>query len=510
MAYITHLEIRGSSTVNIYNDKDPVTSFSYGGGVAFYTGVVYYDDGTTELVSDPDYFSFTNPSADIEIDGPFRNTIQLTLRGGEAYKTLLLFKYKEFQAGIPIWRDYTAGMEVTPLEITFQSDYNLTQNAQMWLLGFTSYGLTTINTPDWITASRTDGNISLTASINTNKGVRTGTVSILYQGVYNDQPYLLTKTISVSQLGAFDYAPIWKDLGVYELPNDVSYTITDPNNGDIIYNGRAVGYDGTTIYLNKIIAGLLPKNEFPNETGEFDYSKKIIYKTYNNNLSYEFVNNRSYDTEELGDKGSYLLSKPVTNRLFRGSKFIVSFKDRVDITIGNGTTTYDSNNYSNVVIDLDYMNCTTLSVYSPGENRRIDYSISDPRDNYYILYYVNKYGGWDQLCLEGNVTQVDNINRYSYRQWNPWTSSTNLPYGNRTYLTEYTPQWQLNTGFIFGKPIDMSDLFESNNLMLYDGKRYIPVVVTDTSVTHKTYRNNGNKTYNYVINVSQSMPQINE
>ena len=40
MANVSYIEIRGSSTVNIYNDTAPFTTFDAGGGVKFYTGVM--------------------------------------------------------------------------------------------------------------------------------------------------------------------------------------------------------------------------------------------------------------------------------------------------------------------------------------------------------------------------------------------------------------------------------------------------------------------------------------
>lgn len=514
MANISYIEIRGSSTVNIYNDTTPATIFTGIGGVKFYTGVVHYDDGTTSLVSDPDNFSFSNPDDTIEIDGPFRDTIQVTLRAGGRYFTFLNFSFGEFSAAVPIWRDYVTGFEVTPSKVFFQSDYDLTKPAQVWFNGFTATIAYTVSAPDWITISdKTSTGFNITASENTAKTGRSGTIIVVLQSQYDGSYYNLTKTISVSQLGVFNIVPIWKDLPIEELQNDVSYTLTAPESGNVIYKGRAIGFDGTTVYLNKLMSSYMPKNEFPTTTGVSDikYSKKVNYKSYNNNLNYEFINNWSYDSEELGDFGTYLLSKPISRKLFRGYNFIATFKEGMTYKPEGVASPYlaSANDYANLFTPVGNTPCRDFVVRSPKENREIVYTIVDPRDNSFVLYYVNKYGGWDQLCVEGNVTQVDNINRYNYKQWNPWVNNTNYPRGNTSYLTEYTPKWTLQTGYIFGGPVDMGQLLESNNVVLFDGKRYIPVVIDDTSVIYKTYRNSGNKAYNYTINVSQSMPQIN-
>jgi hypothetical protein len=48
----------------------------------------------------------------------------------------------------------------------------------------------------------------------------------------------------------------------------------------------------------------------------------------------------------------------------------------------------------------------------------------------YVLYYVNAYGGWDSLLINGNVKRIDNITPFTYR---------NKQRGKVKYMNEITP-----------------------------------------------------------------------
>lgn len=72
-------------------------------------------------------------------------------------------------------------------------------------------------------------------------------------------------------------------------------------------------------------------------------------------------------------------------------------------------------------------------------------------------------------------------------------------------MNEITSSWTLYTD-------DMSDgskmyhLLESTDVYLHNLKNdeIIPVVITDTNCEYKTYSNQGNKRFNYTINVEES------
>ena len=114
----------------------------------------------------------------------------------------------------------------------------------------------------------------------------------------------------------------------------------------------------------------------------------------------------------------------------------------------------------------------------------------------YALYYVNAYGGWDTLAIQGNVTQTDNIQSHTYK------NKTN---GKVKYLNTITPTWQLYTD-------DMNDgsrmhhLLGSTEVYLHNLQtdEILPVVITDTNCVYKTYANQGNKRFHYAINVEAS------
>ena len=115
---------------------------------------------------------------------------------------------------------------------------------------------------------------------------------------------------------------------------------------------------------------------------------------------------------------------------------------------------------------------------------------------HFVLYYVNAYGGWDSLLIGGNVKKTDNVTPFSYR---------NKQRGKVKYMNEITSAWTLYTD-------DMNDgskmyhLLESTDVYLHNLKNdeIIPVVITDTNCEYKTYANQGNKRFNYTINVEES------
>lgn len=125
----------------------------------------------------------------------------------------------------------------------------------------------------------------------------------------------------------------------------------------------------------------------------------------------------------------------------------------------------------------------------------LQYEVGDGSKDY-VLYYVNAYGGWDSLLINGNVKRTDNFTSYSYR---------NKQNGKVKYMNEITPSWSLYTD-------DMNDgskmyhLLESTEVYLHNLKtdEIIPVVISDSSCEYKTYANQGNTRFYYVINVEAS------
>lgn len=220
---------------------------------------------------------------------------------------------------------------------------------------------------------------------------------------------------------------------IYSDASSLLYNIVDETG--VIYIGRAVGVDGVRIPINRIVQNFLPQNEFPMESGSFDYTKTVIYKSeYDPDRSFEFANDWSYK-----DHNRCLLSEPIVGYVFNNQDFVASYMNECSLYINNQFVKKFNEKYGNIRYHIDTLDCSVLRLVDKN-GYEAQYKIINPRDNKYTLYYVNKMGGWDQLPIIGNVTQNDSVIRYSYKQKNFFENATYYPVGMKTYITEYTPR----------------------------------------------------------------------
>jgi hypothetical protein len=83
--------------------------------------------------------------------------------------------------------------------------------------------------------------------------------------------------------------------------------------------------------------------------------------------------------------------------------------------------------------------------------------------------------------------------------------------GRRNYVNEIDKQFTLHTAVMTDvQSLAMHHLVESTNVYLYDivDDEMIPVIVTDTALQYKTYRNNGNRMVSYDINVQVAQDRV--
>jgi len=128
----------------------------------------------------------------------------------------------------------------------------------------------------------------------------------------------------------------------------------------------------------------------------------------------------------------------------------------------------------------------------------------------YVLYYLNKLGGWNWIFINGKELQTDKMSRLTYKRnyYPQYTVDMNsVNYSNTIYENwEFTTGWleQSQSKFII-------DLLESNKVYLQDlsanNNEQKPVLVKNSSVDYKTYKNQGRKLYSYTINVEASQPR---
>lgn len=123
----------------------------------------------------------------------------------------------------------------------------------------------------------------------------------------------------------------------------------------------------------------------------------------------------------------------------------------------------------------------------------------------YAIYYLNRYGGWDSFLIEGTGLKVDKYKRY---QMGLAYDNTTLDFQKRTYNTEITETYKLNTGWLTDAQSQVlaKHLLSTNQAFLHNLStgEIMPILSTDGTATYKTFKTNGRKRVNYTINVECS------
>ena len=131
------------------------------------------------------------------------------------------------------------------------------------------------------------------------------------------------------------------------------------------------------------------------------------------------------------------------------------------------------------------------------------YTIDDCVSNY-VLYYRNALGGIDLFPVTGKVIKSNDIEHLTInKKYDNRTSN----FGKTNYENILTERWQLYSGRLTDQQSKlMHHLINSTYVYLYDiqADKFTPVVITDTEMEYKTYKNNNNKMVYYTINVEAS------
>lgn len=158
-----------------------------------------------------------------------------------------------------------------------------------------------------------------------------------------------------------------------------------------------------------------------------------------------------------------------------------------------------------------------LYVSSPGYKYGFEGGGISNRDVYrgaadcktrYVLYYENAYGGIDAMPIQGNALLTDKIDAYTMKN-SVRVPSTSFSY--RRYLNQITKTWQFNTSYLSDEQASrMHHLLESTMVYVYDIETdsLFPAVIDETSVTYKTFKNQGRKFFNYSFKVRESQDKI--
>lgn len=295
--------------------------------------------------------------------------------------------------------------------------------------------------------------------------------------------------------------PIWKDYIISVVAEVVEFSVYYDNNE--IYTGKAYrkpNAQSIEIKINDICADFLhrsfPEN-FPNN-GELitPYFFNFDVATRTNDgieatTEIQFVYDWSFDYLS-NTNTERLITAPILRKIPQGAPFIISSTAEFMI---NGLP---------YQIELPNM----LSAFTRAEGESISVDTREESLVYevvggchrYMLYYLNAYGGWDFLLVEGKERQTDNYTRHTIEQTYNNDQSRNR--GTRNYRNDIARKWVLHTLWIDDAGArNMHHLLGSTDVYLYDmqDEQLYPITIANTSCEYKSYRNNGNQLTRYDI-----------
>ena len=331
--------------------------------------------------------------------------------------------------------------------------------------------------------------------------------------------------------------PIWKDYYV-NLGTAESVQFRILVGDDVIYTGKAYKRPGQTynqIRINDICADFL-ENEFPKLVGttfsESEYVSFVVQTlsgtTWSTTVTVQFDNDWSYDYDfnpaTMGMcfpvNGHIDLRQWVVFTAYNAKTITATIKlangDSFDVLIPveiSDDFNADFNNDFSQSVRSSQTGTAVFDLSKWGDVKSVtignkSFKVVNTCSRY-ALFYVNAYGGWDSLLIEGNHSEVDNLTRHTREVEYDNRSIQNR--GVHNYVNEISKTMTLHTSWLSDdESSKMHHLLNSTNVYLGDlnSGRMIPVVLTDTTSEYKTYKGNGGKLVNYAINVTIAQERI--
>ena len=312
--------------------------------------------------------------------------------------------------------------------------------------------------------------------------------------------------------------PIWKDKVVDLLMSSAEFRIR--TGGDTIYAGMSIARPGEStakVRVNDICADYLV-NTLPTITDRtftsFGLDAFSVQKRSGGSWSpvesIEFYNDWSYDYDFTRD----VLSVPINGKVTKDMFILYSKKEiTANITATYRKTDGTTTTRTTTVSPTPNHGTCCFDVGAVVNTNRVNIS-----DKYYpvvddcykfALYYVNAYGGWDHLLVEGNEMETDSLERHIREREYDNTSIVNR--GKVDYVNEVTKSWTLNTGLLNDDEASrMHHLINSTMVYLCDiaTATFIPVVITTNTCEYKTYNNQGNRMFNYQLTIELAQNRI--
>ena len=348
-------------------------------------------------------------------------------------------------------------------------------------------------------ANNAGGNKSATISVRgTGVSGYVNTSFYLYQGTYT---YLVN--------------PIWKTT-VVEVAGQgyVDYTVS--TEGDVIYSGRAYQMPGDAninFELNEIVRDYVDNYLWWREGYQTPSGwQRTFTIELGNGGGGDYIFTKDWSYQELGySTNSFIcLNEPIINEIPAGCYVPVCVfspqKAGNTSFTRNGTSVYTANLNNPRQARYLFVSAPGYKYGYTGDNN-VYKGAADCKTRY-VLYYENAYGGIDAMPVQGNATLTDKITAYTTKNA-VRVPSTSFSY--RRYLNEIQKTWEFRTGYLSDEQASrMHHLIESTMVYVYDIETdtLYPVVIDETSLTYKTYKNQGRKFFNYSFKVRESQDKI--
>lgn len=327
-------------------------------------------------------------------------------------------------------------------------------------------------------------------------------------------------------------ASIWKDYYFTIAAASAEYRVhLNNSSGAVIYQGKAYARPGESsvkIKINDIVADyirqslpVIGQTFVPSAFSMTFYLEHLVSETWTSDGTVTFDWDWSQDPNFVAATDGYSFPVLKTVNAFQYLPVTVTTASTTaTIKHTNGTSesvTVTSRTPSSFNTDLgtDYnifeqsplgAAVLDLSQYSDVESVTIGGKTFKVVDCHELaLYYVNEYGGWDTLLLEGRSMRSSSYERFTSRH--DYDNTNVRARGERNYINVETRSITLRTGWIDDEgSARIHNLIGSTMVYLHDFTQdtIIPIVIDDTEVAQKTIASEGGiVTYDIIAHIAR-------
>lgn len=306
--------------------------------------------------------------------------------------------------------------------------------------------------------------------------------------------------------------PIWKDTYlnlddyVPGTPVSAAFTIYDDTPAQI-YAGRAYRRpDGSLrVRVNDICADYLAQSLPDLDIGGQFYTETpsafVRSFSYDNGAeAWSFALDWSHDFDRVIGN---VFSDPIDGVAVLGQPLVISIYGSSDLDVFDlsgelydGIIAGETGVAENLVIPTG---ANAASIIDNATGAQL-YKVRTDICADYALYYVNAFGGWDSLVVQGRARETDRYDRKTFTR--DADNATPEAREGVEYYNGITRTWSLRTGWLSdAQSARMRHLLGSTQVYLYElgTGRARPVVLTVDEGERKTYRGEGAQLVSYTI-----------